>query len=814
MQNNENTKSNLPQEDEIDLRKIFIIILKNWHLFVIFGLLGIFGGYLFSRYSQPNYQVNATIFVPQKTTSIGAGLQDMFKSQLTNDKTDVFNQIEIIKSFNINKQVAQNLNWRTSWFRKSDLNGNNLFKGRDLFHWVAFYKDEPFFVQKKEGAFNSPNVKLYLKPLSPKQYELTVDGDVIYNGAKKAIKLESIVNYGQVFENDYFHFTITPNNKFEENLDQQYYFVFNESAEIARNYLKKLEVSLNDKQSDIIRIQLLGKLPEREIDYLNELVSVYMLNKMNFQTETQKKSLQFIDNQLVGISDSLNSAGNNFSKFRAQNQIINIGEQGKQVMTTLVDIESEKNKNEMQLDYFRNLLGYLGKTDGIKQLVAPSVVGIQDVSLNAMVVNLSELYSRRQVLSFSANETNPTLLMIDKEIAQTTARLKENLRNLIANAEVLDKSFKNQGNKVNVQLNQLPKKEQDLINFQRRYELTNEIYTFLLQKRAEIDIALAGATPEVQIIDNAQIETSKLIGLSSSSKILIGLLLGLVLPGIFLIVLNFFSNTIEAQEDIERNTQLPILGNVIHSRSKSDTAVNDNPRSGIAESYRSIRTNLQFMLTGDNKKIVAIHSTNPGEGKSFTSVNLATILAMNNKRVVLLGADMRKPRLHKIFDLPNEHGLSTYLSGQDQLEDIMLETFIDNLILVQAGPIPPNPSELIDKPEMETLIKALSARYDYVIIDNAPVSLVTDGLLAGRHADLNVFILRYGISKKDQIKYINQIADNKILNNITLVINDIQGSGFGYGKNYYYNYKDSDYGNGYYSDEEKPKGLKKIFSRK
>jgi len=468
----------------------------------------------------------------------------------------------------------------------------------------------------------------------------------------------------------------------------------------------------------------------------------------------------------------------------------------------------------MQLDYFRNLLEYLGKSDDIKQLVAPSVVGVQDPALNTLVLKLSELYSRRQVLSFSANETNPTLMMIDKEIAQTNARLKENLRNLIHNAEVLNASLDKQKSTINGQLNKLPAKEQDLINFQRRYDLTNEIYTFLLQKRSEINIALAGATPEVQVIDAARMETTNLVGLSSMSKIMIGLMLGIMIPAIFLLAFNFFSDTIQTQEDIQQGTHIPILGNVIHSRSLSDTPVNDNPRSGIAESFRSIRTNLQFVLTESDKKVVAIHSTNPGEGKSFTSVNLASILAMNNKKVVLLGADMRKARLHKIFSLPNEKGLSTYLSGQDTLEDIIHECSIDNLMIVPAGPVPPNPSELIDRPEMKKLIADLSAKYDYIIIDNAPVSMVTDGLLSGRHADLNIFILRYGISKKEQIKYINQIADNKILNNITLVINDIQGSGFGYGQNYYYNYNYSEYGHGYYSEEEvKISALRKFFSK-
>jgi capsular exopolysaccharide synthesis family protein len=418
------------------------------------------------------------------------------------------------------------------------------------------------------------------------------------------------------------------------------------------------------------------------------------------------------------------------------------------------------------------------------------------------------------MIALSAKENNPTLLIIDKQIAQTIAQLLENVSNLVKNAEVVNNSLEAQQNKIKGQLNQLPEKEQDMINFQRRYELTSEVYTFLLQKRAEINISLAGTTPDVQIIDEACMETTSVVGTASRIKIAFGLILGLGLPAIFLLIVNFFSNSIQSQEDIEQNTKLPVLGNVIHSHTNSDTPVNDNPRSGIAESYRAIRTNLQFVLNNNQSKIVAVHSTNPGEGKSFTSVNLATILAMNDKKVVLIGADMRKGRMHKIFGIENEHGLSTYLSDQDPIDEITFDSSIENLKVIPAGPIPPNPSELIDKPEMLTLLEELSKRYDYVVIDNAPASIVTDGFLVGRHASLNIFILRYGVSKTDQLKYINQIADNKILNNLTLIINDIHGPGFGYGQNYYYNYKYANYADGYYHDDKKKSGIKRIFGRK
>jgi capsular exopolysaccharide synthesis family protein len=816
MQNNNEHIHVFAQEEGLNLRKVLLIAQKNWYLFVIFGLLGIAGGYIFSRYSQPTYQVYATINIPQNSSSLADGFGNLAGGGLWGSSSEINTQVEFLKSFSINKQVAQKLNWRTSWYKKDKLEWDNLLKVKDIFSWKAFYKDEPFRVQELEGKINISGVRIFIEPLSGTEYRLSIRESEVSGGDLPGLSTETVMSFGQVFENDYFHFRITPNSKPDEFLNKTYFFVFNKSTEIAQNYLSKIDAKVDDAdfESNVIRLQIQGKQPQREIDYLNELISVYIQNKMNYQTETQKKSLQFIDKQLNGITDSLNIASTNFSQFKSKNQIVNISEQGNQVMQTLKEIESDKNKNQMQLEYFRNLLNYLKKSDDLQQLMAPSMVGIQDPTLNAMVVRASELYSRRQMIAISAKENNPTLLIIDKQIAQTIAQLLENVSNLVKNAEVVNNSLEAQQIKIRSQLNQLPEKEQDMINYQRRYELTSEVYTFLLQKRAEINISLAGTTPDVQIIDEACMETTSLVGTASRIKIAFGLILGLGLPAIFLLIVNFFSNTIQSQEDIEQNTKLPVLGNVIHSRTNSDTPVNDNPRSGIAESYRAIRTNLQFVLNNNERKIVAVHSTNPGEGKSFTSVNLATILAMNDKKVVLVGADMRKGRLHKIFGIENDHGLSTYLSDQDPINEVTFDTLIENLKIIPAGPIPPNPSELIDKPEMLALLEELANTYDYVIIDNAPSSIVTDGFLAGRHANLNIFILRYGVSKTDQLKYINQIADNKILNNLTLIINDIHGPGFGYGQNYYYNYKYANYADGYYHDEKKPKGLKKLFGRK
>jgi capsular exopolysaccharide synthesis family protein len=777
------------QEEELDVKKIIYLIRRHWHWLALFGTIGIILAYGYIKITKPKYQISTSVLVPEKSDALN--MKSIFQGVIDMPKNNIYNQVEIIKSYyNIN-QALLNLNWRTSWYSK------------DLFIWKDIYKQEPFDVQEAQNFINPKGIAIYITPTSNDNYKISVDGQIEIDHRITDIKLEGSGTFGRPFINKNFNFTLLKKVDNFQAITGRYYFVFNDLNDATLAYQKKLTATLKDKKGDIIECSIEGEEPYRDGDFLNEVIKVYIEGKMNFQSEAQRRSLDFINTQLTGISDSLNSAGTKFTNFRSQNNIIDLGAEGKLVMDNLKEIESEQAKSQMQLDYFQNLLKYLNNTSDLKQLVSPSVVGIQDVSLNALVLKLGELYNRRQVLSFSAKENNPTLVMIDKELNQVRNQLNENLRNLIDNATANINSQRERQDKISFQLNKLPMKEQKMVNIQRQFNLTNEIYTFLLQKRAETNISLASTTPDVQVIDVARPETAKLLGLSSQVLLGLGFVLGTGLPIALLLLFNFFDDHIRTQQDLERNTSIPILGHIMHSQTKSDLVVHENPKSNIAESFRALRTNLQFMLSGPLGKVLSIHSTNPGEGKSFSSVNLATILAMNNKKVLIIGADMRKPRLHKIFSLPNENGLSNYLIGVDSIDQIILPTSVENLSILPSGPIPPNPAEILGKPEMKTLIDSLRSKFDYVIIDNAPTAMVTDGHIVSHLSDLNIFILRYGFSRKHEIEMINQYANQKTIENITMIVNDIKPNSFGNSYYKYYQYEADQ--RSYYSEEEEGK---------
>ncbi|MDP2338419.1 MAG: polysaccharide biosynthesis tyrosine autokinase [Bacteroidota bacterium] len=787
---------NKQEEEKIDFKRTIFLMRRQWRWVALFGALGVIGAYSYIKLTNPMYIVSTSILVPEKSN--GLNMKDLFQGAIEMPKNNIYNQIEIINSYYTISQTLLNLNWRTSWYTK------------DLFIWKGIYKKEPFDVQEAPNFINPKGIAIYITPTYGDHFTVSVNGQSIQNNAIIDIKLEGSGEYGRPFVNKQFNFTLLKKVNNFETPGGQYYFVFNDLDDATQTYQSKLNAKLKDKRTDIIQCSIIGEEPYKEVEFLNELIKVYTEGKMDFQNEAQRRSLNFINTQLTGISDSLNTAGTKFTEFRSKNNIIDLGTEGTLVMNNLKEIETERAKSQMQLDYFQNLLKYLNNISDLKQLVSPSVVGIQDVSLNALVLKLGELYNRRQVISFSAKENNPTLIMIDKELNQTRNQLNENLRNLIDNATTNINSQKDRQTRISVQLNKLPQKEQQMVNIQRQFNLTNEIYTFLLQKRAETNITLASSLPDVQIIDVARPQTAKIIGLDPIKILIIGFLLGIGLPLGYILIINYLDDRIFTQKDVENNTNSPLLGNIMHSLTNSDLAVHENPKSNIAESFRVLRTNLQFMLTGPLGKVISIHSTNPGEGKSFSSINLSTILAMNNKRVLLIGADMRKPRLHKIFKTPNENGLSTYLIGIDSIDQIIVPTLVENLSFLPSGPIPPNPSEILGKPEMKILLDVVRSRFDYIIIDNAPTALVTDAHIVSHLTDLNIFILRYGISHKNQLEIINQYVEQKTISNVAILVNDIKTNSFGHSYYKYYQYES--YQHTYYSAEDQ--GIKTRHKKK
>ena len=754
------------EEEKVDLLGLFQKALSKWYLFLLFGILGLSGGYFFSKSKQPVYEVETTLLIQDDpgTSEIG----NIFTTQIFNPTNiKMVNQIGILGSFSLNKQVLENLNWKVIYYEKS------------LLSKIDLYKYAPFEVVPLEGKFNCPNINLNFTFISEKNYFISVDGEVDINGIKTKVVFDSQGSFGEIFENQYFNFIINKVPGYNYAMDKVYGFNFTDLNNLVTTYRTNLSIEMIDESSDLIRLKLVGSRPDREADYLNELTSVYIKFGLDKKNKKSDNTVQFIDLQLSGVIDSLQTANTTFTDFRSRNQIIDLSQEGSLVVERLEQLENERSMASVRFEYYQNLINYLDNAEEMEQMVVPSVVGITDPVLNATVTKLSELYARRSTLSLTVTTINPALKSIEQEIAYTKQILEENLRNLISNTRVELQNFEIREKELQRQLARLPKTEQDMVNIKRDFDINNELYTFLLQKRAESAIAKASNVPDAQILDLARVETAVPMGLSNKVIWIFGLIIGLAIPGMVIVAQEFLNTTVSSRQEVEKTSSISVLGNITHNKDRIDMPVVKYPKSPITESFRALRTNLSYVLPEKHQNVIAVHSSMKSEGKTFVSVNLALILAMAEKKVLLVGADLRKPRLHKVFNVPNSTGLSSYLIKKDDFSKVVMKSQVKNLCVTLSGPIPPNPAELIESDQFNKFIQLAKENFDYVIIDNAPSFMVTDGIIVSKFADLNLFVVRINKSYKDHLKAINNIGENGMSNKIGLVVNDIRSDKYG-----------------------------------
>jgi len=358
----------------------------------------------------------------------------------------------------------------------------------------------------------------------------------------------------------------------------------------------------------------------------------------------------------------------------------------------------------------------------------------------------------------------------------------------------------------------LPGTERQMIDIQRKFTINDQIYTFLLEKRAEAGITRASNTSDHKILDIARPENAVIVKPKISINYMMALVIGGAFPLLLIILIEFFDNKINSRKDIENSTNVPVLGSIGHNKNISELPVIETPKSALTESFRALRANLKFLLKEKERKVIAISSTISGEGKTFCSVNLAAIIAMSGKKTLLISLDLRKPKIHKIFNLENQEGVSTYLIGKSDYTSIIHKTNINNLFVATSGPVPPNPAELIGAEEMAVFIDKLKKDFDNIIIDTPPVAVVSDALLLKDFVDIYLFMVRQDFSNKNVLQLLNNLYTKRDIKNMYILINDVQVKGY-YGYNYYgydYGYGYEYYGKGYYSDDETVSSTEKL----
>lgn len=749
--------------------KVFRKYLRKWPWFILFFVLGLGTGYFIYTKSPDTFMVKSRILVTEENQSISSVLAFNNPMMSLRNQSNIENKIGILQSYTLFRKALNNLNWKVSWHEKK------------LLYKKELYKNTPFELLIPPNGINAENVRIEIVALNDKQFQVKAVGETNVNGFPQSIEINSIQHFGVPFNNKFFNFTL---NRGNGTIGTIYYLNFNNLNYLTNQYLKKTKISLLDLNADLITIMIKGTNKQKETDFINELNKVFIQFGVENKNVSSDNSIEFIDSQLARIQTQLKSAEENFSNYRRNKQVINLSQEAQLIYQKLEEIENEKYMTQLQIDYYKDLQQYLDDSEKISEMVNPSVIGITDVNLNNMLSKLMDLYRRREILSYSVKEKSPSLKILDKEIKITRDGLEETLKNQLKTTESILESAENRYKAIEGRIKQLPETEKELIGIQREFDLNNELYTYLLQKRAEASISKASIAPEVQVIDPALVESSTQVGPSLVKNVGAGAVCGLCLPFIFITITSFFNTKIESREEVERNSNVAVLDGVIKHKYKDKLPIIAHPRSGIAESFRGIKTNINTLLQASGTKIIAVNSLIPGEGKSFVASNLSVTIAKSGNKVLLVGADLHKPTLHKIFKVRESSGLSNYLKAEKKPEEIISPTEVEGLQMIQAGPASENPSELLNNDRFRDLLEICKNNFGYIVIDNAPTMLIPDTLTINKLSDISLFVLRMNYSNKEQINQINKIVEfNKL--HAAIVLNGTPDHGYGYGKKYW-----------------------------
>jgi tyrosine-protein kinase Etk/Wzc len=802
-------KSNIPEEDNIEIKRYISMFISNWYWFVITLFIAITISYSINRYSEKVYSVSSSLLIKDdqlgslnsNAASVIPG-GDIFKSQ-----QNLKNEMGILKSFTLNHKVMADL---------EDFHVIYTNVGRRGIVESKMYKTCPFKVLYDSLEFEPKDVKVFIRIKSNNEFDLRFNGEIDF---------DTTMNIGDRFSKFGFDFTIVPRNVqdsvYKVESSNNYYFSFADPGSLASEYMNKLTVAPIEKDASLVSLAVSGPIPEQEADYLNTLMGTYIQWGLDNKNQTADNTIDFITLQLRKISDSLLLAEKNLENFRSKNSFINLGQEGLLVQNKLEKYENEKAVFTLQLQYYNYLWEYLTDKNATSAIISPSIIGIADQVLIRLVNELSSLQVEKGKLGFNINLDQPAAALINRQSEEARESLKENVRNGIANLKLSISESNRKINTVEGEIDKLPSVERDLINIQRKFDLNNTVYTYLLEKRSESDIAKASNVPDNRIIDKATQFSSVLIRPKARMNLIIAFMIGLIIPIIVISLIDFFNDRVMDKSDIEGKTKVPVIGYISHNDGRNEIAVVEKPGSALSESFRSVRTALKYYIKGNTVPVIAVTSTISSEGKTFISINLAAITAMLGKKVLLIGLDLRKPRINKVFEYVDSPGMSTFLSENCTFEEIIKETQIKNLFYAPSGPIPPNPAELIETDQMKKFIDRAKKEFDFIIIDTPPVAIVTDTMLIAAYVDINLFIVRQRYSSRSTIEMIEQLRERGELKNISIVINDISLSGYygygmrygyyhGYGYSYGYNFYGSSYygkygrsdeGKGYYTND-------------
>ena len=805
----ETTKLELDKEQEkqgiasfFDFAALYRTVILNWYWFVL--SLIIFGGIgaIYLRYTTPLYQSTAKLLIKDEDNNSrrGSSLQKMSNLGIISNSTGVDNEMEILSSHSIAEDAIRDL--------KLYVNYTTEGKVKD----VIAYRDQPLTVDIDAAHLDKLNRPINLN-ITKKGSSYVVTGtysvptDEEYSEGPFALNVK-FTTLPATIPTRAGTITISSNNG-RTLRDAQVLKVNILSPKMASDkYVNELKVAQNAKTNSIVQLQLTDEVPQRSLDYLKQLAIVYNRQANEDKNVVAHQTEKFINSRLEKINAELGKTEGELQNYKQKNGMVELKMNASNSVTNQNASEQKLAEMETQIELFNTIAREVESSSRNLSQVIPSNVGLDDESSTALINKYNELVLERNRLLRSASESSPVVEPLTAQIRDLNYNIRRAIASARRNLQIQRDALLTQVDKYTNEVEETPQQERMLTQIGRQQEVKSGLYLMLLQKREENSISLAATADKGKLIDDPQLNGQ--VSPNSTYIMLIALAIGLAIPVAIILLIQLFRYKIEGHDDVARLTKLPIIADIAiasnSAKSKAGIVVHENQNNQMEEIFRALRTNLQFMLH-EGERVVLFTSSTSGEGKTFTASNLSVSLGLLGKKVILVGLDIRRPRLAEQFGIKDhKHGITNLLvkdnpNAEDVEAQILPSGVNKNLDLLMAGPVPPNPAELIARSSLETIIAILKDKYDYIMIDTAPVGLVTDTLQIGRVANATIYMCRADYTPKASFGMINALAMEEKLPNMAMVLNGVDMSKkkysyyYGYGK--YGKYGRYGYGSGY-----------------
>lgn len=762
MNTSQNNSSN--EDYNKDFKRLLGVFGKNKFLTFLIVALSVLGGLVYTYFSQPVYETYSTIEVSNAKLDMN---MMMSREGLSEDVTLIDTQVEIIKSRNLIEQAANKVGYQTHYFAFSNYKENEL------------YRDNPLEISElKVKSANFYGTKFIIEVIDDNRYKLYTKTDGIVTMLKKTVassidKRESAVVYSaqHTFSDriDTPEFSLVIKKKGDFKHSKYSFYVLDKDSTI-NTISRNLSVFPIAKNGSIIKMIYQDNVAHRAKDLLDSLVDIYLSQSVTKKSSQASQALTFVDEQLKEVSKKLQESAIKLENYKEENNLINIETESDITLRQLSDYKAQLSDIKIQESAFQSLYEEFkrGNYGAVSSLAKEYPV------LEALLSDFQKVKSEKITLLGSYTEAHPEVEKSLEKIEDIKMALESSIESINDALREKKRSLEDTLYTKETILLKLPEKERELADLTRTYEVNQKTYQFLLEKQAEMSINKASTVSSNRVLDRAIVEKKPIkpnMGMVLGASALLGFIVAMLLA----LLRDFMDNKIKTRDDLAHITRIPFYGVIPHVKSSEKMFILEDQQSVASEALRLIRTNLEFISTDKKGKVIVVSSTVPGEGKTTTATNLAGVFGMSDKKCIVISLDMRRPMLHRVFALTNKVGMSTVLSKNSELKDVIWEhKKIENLDIITSGPIPPNPSELMQSGKLSDLIDELRETYDYIIIDAPPMGAITDAILLMKIADISLVVFRSEFSEKEFVKSLEDVVSSYKIDNVGLVLNDVK----------------------------------------